>query len=218
MSNQENDDAGLPPNDRRAIRSFRKLIDAHEKKLEEFLSRPTVRPGMEGLASDLVRSQQEARAKRLIREIRKFEKEIALRRRKEGRTMNSCELRMFLDGALPDWAALGTARTICLMDSTYQLEELVLNAVDAGAFAFVCCGELAEQVEDSIDEVLEQSEDMFDIMTTAHNGETADDIAFFIAVALGGNEFFRVLAFVQSADEQALAVCAALKGYVAVPA
>lgn len=132
--------------------------------------------------------------------------------------MSSCELRIFPDGALPDWAALGAARTICLMDSTYQLEELVLNAVDAGAFAFVCCGELADQVEDSIDEVLERSEHMFDIMTTAHNGETVDDIAFFIAVALGGDEPFRVLAFVQSDDEHALAVCEALKGYAAVPA
>ncbi|MGB9990877.1 hypothetical protein [Pseudoduganella rhizocola] len=85
MNNQENDDAGLPANDRRAIRSFRKLIDAHEKKLEEFISRPTVRPGMEDLASDLVRSQQEARAKRLIREIRKFENEIARRRAGAGK-------------------------------------------------------------------------------------------------------------------------------------
>jgi len=132
--------------------------------------------------------------------------------------MNSCELRMFSDGALPDWAALGKARTICLMGSAYPAEELVLSAVDAGAFAFVCCGELADQVEDSIDEVLERSEDMFDIMTTTHTGETVDDIAFFIAVALGGDEPFRVLAFVQSDDEQALAVCAALKDYVAVPA
>ncbi|MGB9990878.1 hypothetical protein [Pseudoduganella rhizocola] len=132
--------------------------------------------------------------------------------------MNSCELRIFLDGAMPDWAAIGTARTICLMDSTHQLEKLVLNAVDAGAFAFVCCGEQADQVEDSIDEALERSEDMFDIMTTAHNGETVDDIAFFIAVALGGDEPFRVLAFVQSDDKQALAVCEALKGYAAVPA
>jgi len=132
--------------------------------------------------------------------------------------MNRCDLRVFSDGALPDWVALGRARTICLMGSEPQVEGLVLDAVDAGTFAFVCCGELANQIEDSIDEVLERSEDMFDIMTTAHTGEMVDDIAFFIAVALGGDEPFRVLAFVHSDDEQALAVCAALKDYVAIPA
>jgi len=132
--------------------------------------------------------------------------------------MNRCDLRVFSDGALPDWMALGKARTICLMGSRPQVEGLVLDAVDAGTFAFVCCGELAEQVEDSIDEVLEQSEDMFDVMTTAHTGETVDDVAFFIAIALGGDEPFRVLAFLQSDDEQALAVCAVLKNYVAIPA
>jgi hypothetical protein len=132
--------------------------------------------------------------------------------------MNSCELRVFVDGALPDWQGLRKTRTICLMDSTRQLDEIVLKAVAAGAFAFVCCGEQADGIEDAIDEVLERAEAAFGIMTTAHAGDVIDDIAFFIGVALGADEPFRVLAFVQSADEQALAICAALKDYVAVPA
>lgn len=84
MNNQKTDDAGLSADDRRAIRSFRKLIDAHEKKLEEFCAQPTVRPGMEQMPLDRIQSQQEARIRRLQREIRRFEEEIARRRERAG--------------------------------------------------------------------------------------------------------------------------------------
>lgn len=218
LGKQENDDAELSANDRRAIRSFRKLIDAHERKLEEFRARPTIRPGMEQMPLDRIQAQQEARERRLIREIRKFEKEIASRRKNAGKQkMNKCELSIFPDGVLPDWAEIKKTRTICLMDSVSLVEAIVPGAVRIGAFAFVCCGEEANALEDAVDEVLERAEENFDIMTTAHVGQSIDDIAFFIAVALGAEEPFRVLAFVQSDDEQALAICAALKDYVAVP-
>jgi 7,8-dihydro-6-hydroxymethylpterin-pyrophosphokinase len=80
MNSQENDDFNLSPADRRAIRSFRRLIASHQKKVEEFYAQPTVRPGMESLASAVIRAQQQARVERLLREIRKFEAEIARRR------------------------------------------------------------------------------------------------------------------------------------------
>lgn len=131
--------------------------------------------------------------------------------------MNSCELNIFQDGFLPDWAGLKKVRTICLMDSGCPVEEVVLNAVNAGAFAFVCCGAQAGALEDAVDEVLERSEETLDIMTTAHPGESVDDIAFFIAVALGAERPFRLFVFLQPDCGQALAVCAALKNYIIGP-
>ncbi|BBO59028.1 hemagglutinin [Mycoavidus sp. B2-EB] len=56
----------------KAIRSYEKLITEHEQKLRAFKESMTTRPGMEGLAPDIVSKQQEARIKHLEKEIKTF--------------------------------------------------------------------------------------------------------------------------------------------------
>jgi hypothetical protein len=60
----------------KSIRSYEKRIVEHINKLNEFISNPTVRPGMEKLPKDLIKKQQMERINHLIQEIKKFINEI----------------------------------------------------------------------------------------------------------------------------------------------
>ncbi|MCA8920944.1 MAG: pre-toxin TG domain-containing protein [Planctomycetes bacterium] len=61
--------AGLSLEAQRSLRSYKKRIAEHEKKLKEFIENPTVRPGMESQPPSVIRRQQEARIKHLKTEI-----------------------------------------------------------------------------------------------------------------------------------------------------
>lgn len=58
--------------DRRAYRSYDRLIAEHLKKIEDFKANPTVRPGMEDQPIEVIRAQQEARIRHLETEIKTF--------------------------------------------------------------------------------------------------------------------------------------------------
>jgi hypothetical protein len=60
----------------RGIRSLEKQIAAHEEKLKEFLTNPTVRPGMENLPKELIQQQQLRRIQKLENEIQTFKDNI----------------------------------------------------------------------------------------------------------------------------------------------
>ncbi|UUM21962.1 VENN motif pre-toxin domain-containing protein [Mycoavidus sp. SF9855] len=60
----------------KAIRSYEKLITEHEQKLKWFKENMTTKPGMEGLAPDIVSKQQEARIRHLEKEIKTFSDNI----------------------------------------------------------------------------------------------------------------------------------------------
>jgi RHS repeat-associated protein len=61
---------------RRAIRSLEKQIAKHQKKLQEFINNPTIRPGMENLPKELIQKQQQRRVQHLLDEINTFGKNI----------------------------------------------------------------------------------------------------------------------------------------------
>ncbi len=60
----------------KAIRSHEKRIAEHEQKLKWFKENMTTKPGMEGLAPDIVSKQQEARIRHLEKEIKTFSDNI----------------------------------------------------------------------------------------------------------------------------------------------
>lgn len=60
----------------KAIRSYEKLITEHEQKLKWFKENMTTKPGMEGLAPDIVSKQQGARIRHLEKEIKTFSDNI----------------------------------------------------------------------------------------------------------------------------------------------
>jgi RHS repeat-associated protein len=68
--------AELSKEAQRSIRSLQKQIATHEKKLAEFKTNPTVRPGMEELPIDIIRKAQERRILHLEREIQTFKNNI----------------------------------------------------------------------------------------------------------------------------------------------
>jgi RHS repeat-associated protein len=66
----------LDAQSQRSIRSLEKQILSHQKKLDEFKSNPTVRPGMEHLPRNVIENQQRVRIQHLQSEIRTFQNNI----------------------------------------------------------------------------------------------------------------------------------------------
>jgi hypothetical protein len=66
----------LDAQSQRSIRSLEKQILSHQKKLDEFKSNPTVRPGMEHLPKHLIENQQSVRIQHLQSEIKTFQNNI----------------------------------------------------------------------------------------------------------------------------------------------
>ena len=63
-------------------------------------------------------------------------------------------------------------------------KEIVAALLDLGCIEFCCVGSLAEQLHDSIDEIIEDRE-MFSIVTTFHN-DVSEACEYFVFAAGGG--------------------------------
>ena len=75
----DDDDSNKPEltrEEKKAIKSYEKRIAEHEKKLAEFKTNPTVRPGMEGQPQEVIERQQAVRVQHLEGEIRTFRANI----------------------------------------------------------------------------------------------------------------------------------------------
>ncbi len=103
--------------------------------------------------------------------------------------MRSCELVVFQRSEMPDWAELAAMPTVCLialsdyLDSAVQ-EEMVRGCLSVGAIFFATYGDLADDMEERIDFVLENgNEAWLNVTTTSHQNESAEDVAHFIVNA-----------------------------------
>ena len=66
----------LTQQQQRAIRSLKRQVAQHEKKLQVFRNNPTIRPGMENLSREIVEKQQRRRIQHLETEIKAFRDNI----------------------------------------------------------------------------------------------------------------------------------------------
>jgi len=66
----------LTSQQQKSIRSLEKQISKHEKKVQDFKTNPTVRPGMEKLPKEVIQKQQQRRVKHLETEINTFKNNI----------------------------------------------------------------------------------------------------------------------------------------------
>lgn len=88
-----------------------------------------------------------------------------------------------------DWSIYSTKPTACLLIigsaiSDAQLASIVRGAANAGCTFFMSWGEMADELHNRIDEILEGgSDDWLRILTTSHIGETAEDVAAFLFTA-----------------------------------
>ncbi|UGQ44627.1 hypothetical protein [Massilia endophytica] len=70
------DESGLSAEERRAVRSWRRQIERHQRKIEDFQRQRSVRRGMEAMPDELIEAQRVARIRHLESEIRTFERSI----------------------------------------------------------------------------------------------------------------------------------------------
>lgn len=79
--------------------------------------------------------------------------------------------------------------TVCLLatdtvSASFDLSELVERLVPAGCRYIMTWGEAAEELHDSLDEVLEDRRGGFlTVVTASHEGEPPEDVAWFMANA-----------------------------------
>jgi hypothetical protein len=64
----------LTSSEEKAIRSYEKRIEEHQKKMDDFINNPTIRPGMENLSPEAIAAQQARRVDHLQKEINTFTK------------------------------------------------------------------------------------------------------------------------------------------------
>lgn len=72
----DDDDGECARRRQKAIRSLMRRIEQHQGKIADFKRDHPVRPGMEGLAPEVIASQQQRRMQHLEREVRAFQKAI----------------------------------------------------------------------------------------------------------------------------------------------
>lgn len=72
----DDEDGEQSPKRKKAIRSLLKQIEQHQRKIADFKRDHPVRPGMEGMAPEVIAAQQQRRIEHLEREVRAFQKAI----------------------------------------------------------------------------------------------------------------------------------------------
>ena len=116
-------------------------------------------------------------------------------------TESSYEVRYFRLGERFPFRDLPIMPTVCLLvadriDPPYEYAELVTDLISIGCGFFMTWGATASKFEDVLDETIVdlsiQRNDNTFAVTTAHQGEAAEDVAFFmLRAALPGEQSIR---------------------------
>ncbi len=113
----------------------------------------------------------------------------------------SYEFRYFRLGGRFPFRDLPVMPTVCLLvadriDPPHEYDELVTDVMSVGCGLFMTWGEAASKFEDVIDRIIadlsiKRNDDTF-AMTTAHDSETAEDVAYYmLKLALLGEHHVR---------------------------
>jgi hypothetical protein len=123
----------------------------------------------------------------------------------------NCELCIFSLSELSQLGQLPAKPTVCLLIFSRPLLDGLMSAlvqacVNIGAVAFMSYGDLANDIEDQVDWVLEsQCSKGSAVLTTAHTDEDIEDVAYFFKhAAYVGAQAYRCIVITDVVDENGI--------------